>query len=127
MPRNPASLTPDLIHNQGQLAPASQVHAQPVPVPFWHSTIWPSHARVAVLMVGCCQAQGTAMPAYLISYDLNGEPVAVRFPQTPVDNSASHRIGRHVEIKGRPANRPSETPASPVVTAPLDEYLPVAA
>lgn len=67
------------------------------------------------------------MPAYLISYDLNGEPVAVRFPQTPVDGPALPRIGRHVEIEGaRPANRPSEKPAS-LATVPPGGYFPVAA
>lgn len=66
------------------------------------------------------------MPAYLISYDLNGEPVAVRFQQTPVDGPALPRIGRHVEIKGRPANRPGAKP-TPLATVPPGGYLPVAA
>ena len=66
------------------------------------------------------------MPAYLISYDLNGEPVAVRFPQTPVDGATLPRIGRHVEIEGRPADRPCERPAS-LATVPPEGYFPVAA
>lgn len=70
------------------------------------------------------------MPAYLISYDCDGEPIALRVSHEPAERrtvAAMKRIGCRVGIGGRPAVRPSETSASSVKTAPPDGCLPVAA
>lgn len=70
------------------------------------------------------------MPAYLISYDCDGEPIALCVPHEPAERrtvAALNRVGCHVGIGRRPADRLSETSASAVKTAPPDGYLPVAA
>ena len=70
------------------------------------------------------------MPAYLISYDQNGEPIAFRVPHGPAERrtvAALKRIEHHIDIGSRRADNLSETSASPEVTAPPDGNLPVAA
>lgn len=68
------------------------------------------------------------MPAYLISYDCDGEPIALRVSQEPAEGravAALKRIERQIHVGGR--SRLSETSLSPVKTAPSDGYFPVAA
>jgi hypothetical protein len=70
--------------------------------------------------------EGFTMPAYLISYDCDGEPIALRVPHESAERrtvGALKRIGCHIDIGDHPADRLSETSASSVKSAPSGGHL----